>query len=440
MVGLVALVLIVMLSLGLPVAFTLLSSSIMFILIFKDPSALYAIYSAGFRASQTEIFIAIPMFVFMAAVLQASGIAEALYAMMYKWFAGLRGGLAMGTIAICTIIAAMTGLGGTGTVTMGMIAYPEMRKRGYSKSMALGCIPPAGALGPLIPPSIVMIIVGGFAQQSVGRMFMGGMFPGLLMSFLFMLYIGIRCYRQPALGPALPPEERVGWREKFMSLRAVILPILIIVMVLGTIYSGAATPTEAGGIGAAGTVICAVINRRFNWAVAKESAFTALRITVMVMWLIIGANALSALLSLFGVGTLIREAFIGMELPPMAIIGIMMAIVFVLGMLMDGIAITMICLPIFIPVVAALDLHWMGGPIEEPILWFCILFSINYVVGYVTPPYGSNLFYLKGVVPADVTTGEIYRAVIPFVGLMAIVLVVSMFYPPLLLLLPKLMG
>ena len=233
----------------------------------------------------------------------------------------------------------------------------------------------------------------------------------------------------------MPLDQRSTWPEKFISLRGVILPIALIVLVLGSIYTGAATPTEAGGIGAAGTVICAAINRRLNWTMLKEGALTGLRITVMIMWLIIGANALSVLLSLFGVGKLISDAFMGMELAPMGIIAIMMAIVFVLGMVMDGLAITMICLPIFLPIVSGLELSW----ISEPILWFCILFSINYVVGYVTPPYGANLFYLKGVVPPDVTTGEIYRSVIPFVGIMVIVLLVSMFYPPMLLWLPGLM-
>lgn len=429
-IGLVVLSLVLFLSMGLPVAFTLLSTSMLFILLFKGPTLLYAIYAAGFRASQTEIYIAIPMFVFMAAVLEASGIAEALYDMMYKWFGGIKGGLAIGTIFICTVIAAMTGLGGTGTVTMGMIAYPEMMKRGYHKMMALGCIPAGGALGPLIPPSIVMIIVGGFAEQSVGKMFMGGMFPGLLMSFLFMTYIGIACLRRPEWGPVLSPGERASWGEKLASLRGVIAPIVLIVLVLGSIYSGAATPTEAGGVGAMGTVVCAAINRRLNWKVLSRAAHTGLRLTVMIMWLIIGANAFSTLLSIYRVGTLINDTLLSLNLGAWGMLIIMMAIVFFLGMLMDGIAITMICLPIFLPIVTTLGID---------VFWFCLLFSINYVIGFVTPPYGANLFYLKGVVPPDVKTGEIYNSVWPFVGCMVIVLIVSMVWPPLLTWLPNMM-
>lgn len=431
-----AIVILVMVSLivglltGLPVAFCVFGIALLFTLIFLGPAALVMAFNSVFNVTTTDIFIAIPLFILMATVLQFSGIASALYALMYKWFAGLRGGLAIGTTFICTIIAAMTGLGGTGTVTMGMIAYPEMEKRGYSKSIMLGCIPTGGALGPLIPPSIIMIIIGGFASVSIGKMFIGGIIPGLFMAGLFMLYIGIRCGLRPELGPAIAIEERSTWGEKFSALRGLILPLMLIVVVLGSIYTGIATPTEAAGVGAFGALICAIINRQLNWENLKSALFTATRVTCMCFWLVIGGTAFSIFLGWTGGRHFIAEILTGLPLAPIGIIIVMQLIGLFLGMFMDAAAISVICVPMFMPVVLELGF--------DP-LWFTLVLTINMIIGYITPPFGFNLFYLKGVVPPDVSMMDIYRAVIPFVGLMLIVLVVSVIFPPLVLWLPSLM-
>lgn len=231
-------VFVVLLVMRLPVAFCLIGLSTMFMLLFLDPRMLHSVYSGAVDVATKDIYVAVPTFAFMAAVLQFSGIAERLHDMMYKWFAGLRGGLAIGTIAICTLIAAITGIGATGIVTAGLLAYPEMTKRGYDRSISLGCIMAGGALGPLIPPSVIMIIVGGFAKVSIGKLFTGGVFPGLLMSFLFILYIGARFFLRSELAPALQLEERATWKERFVSLRWVVAPIILIFAVLGGIYSG----------------------------------------------------------------------------------------------------------------------------------------------------------------------------------------------------------
>ena len=419
-----------MILLGLPVAFCLLGTSIIFAAIFIDPAVLYTAYSQTFDVMTQDIFVAVPLFVFMATVLQFSGLAGALYDMMYKWFAGLRGGLAIGTIVLCTLIAAMTGLGGTGVVTIGYLAFPEMEKRGYSRSISLGCIPPGGALGPLIPPSVLMIVIGGFAQLSVGRLFMGGVFPGLLMSFFFVMYIGIRAWLRPNLAPALPLEERATWKEKFIALRGVILAIALIFLVLGTIYTGVCTPTEAGGIGAFGALICSIVYRQFTWQNIKSACITALKVNAMVMWLLIGGNTFKALLTMTGVAHYIGAGLTGWEVSPMAILAMMMVIALFMGMLMDGAAITMILIPIFMPVVFALGF--------DP-LWFALLFTINMIIGYVSPPFGMNLFYTKGIVPKDVTMAEIYRSVLPYTLLMLAVLAISVLWPPLLLWLPSTM-
>ncbi len=420
----------VMLVLGLPIAFTLLGVSVIFAALFINPTAMYSAYVAAFSVMTKDLYIAVPLFVFMATLLQYSGIASLLYDAMYKWFAGLRGGLAIGTVAMCTLIAAMTGLGGTGILTIGFLAYPEMMKRGYDKLTAIGCIPPAGALGPIIPPSVVMIVLGGFAGISIGKLFMGGVFPGLLMSFFFMAYIAIRCWRNPSLGPAIPLSERATRAEKLISLRGTIPALILIFLVLGTIYTGAATPTEAGGVGAFGALVVAAINRQLNWKNLKDSVFSAGRITCMVIWLLMGGTAFTALLTMTGVGHSISAAMAGLEVSPTVILIIMMIIPFILGMFVDGGAIMMLCLPVFMPVVRQLG-------IDE--LWFGLLFSINVVIGYVTPPFGMNLFYTKGIVPPDVTMADIYRSVIPYVVIMVVVLIVGMIWPPLLTWLPNMM-
>ncbi len=430
MTGIIIASFLITLVLGLPVAFTLIGLFVILAAIFINPSALYAAYASLFNTSTKDIFIAVPLFVFMATVLQYSGLGSALYDTMYKWFGGFRGGLAIGTVALCTLIAAMTGLGGTGILTIGYLAFPEMEKRGYNRMISLGCIPPAGSLGPLIPPSVIMIVLGGFTSLSIGKLFMGGVFPGLLMSVLFMAYIAIRCWVQPHMGPALPVEERATWKEKVDSLRGVILPIILIFIVLGTIYTGITTPTEAGGVGAFGALVCAAIYRKLNWENLKKAAFSAIKLDCMVMWILIGGHAFSSLLLRTGVSQFISDATVGVPLGPMAILIIMLLINLVMGMFIDSTPIIMITIPIFMPVVLQLGI--------DP-LWFALLFTICLIVGYVSPPFGMCLFYMKGIVPRDVPMGQIYRAVTPFVLLQVLVVIAGILFPQLLLWLPNMM-
>ncbi len=412
---------------GLPVAFCMLGASVLFAILFISPDVVFTTYANAYKVMTTPIYMAVPLFVFMATLLQYSGLTSALYETMYKWFAGLNGGLAMGTVAMCTLIAAMTGLGGTGVVTIGYMGFPEMEKRGYDRKISLGCIPPGGALGPLIPPSVLMVIIGGFAGLSVGRLFMGGVFPGLLMAALFIAYIGVVCSRNPAMGPAIPVNERASWKEKVISLRGIILPILVIALVLGTIYTGTATPTEAAGIGCFGVMVCMVIYRQFNWKNMKNSIMTSMKVNAMVMWLLIGGSAFAALLTMTGISNFIRDWIVSSNMSPMAVLILLMAIALFLGMLMDGSAITMIMIPISMPIVIHLGI--------DP-LWFALLFTVNMIIGYVSPPFGMCLFYTKGIVPADVTMGQIYKAVVPYCIIMLVVLILCVVFPPILLWLP----
>jgi len=419
------------LALGFPIAFSLLGVSMVFALIFLGPTSLYFVFSSTFAGFTRDVFMAIPLYIVMSSIIQFSGLGSALYDVMYKWFGSLRGGLAMGTVVICTLMAAMTGLGGTAVVTMGVIALPEMLKRNYSKDTALGCIPAGGSLGPLIPPSAPAITLAAFGDLSVARLFIGGIVPGVLISFLFCAYIAIRCFLNPELAPALPRETRATWHEKLVSLRDVILPILLVVAVLGSIYTGAATPTEAGAVGAGGAALCALIYRRLTWRNLREALLFALRVNGMVMWIMGGGVCMCAILSATGASRWIGSLLVELPLAPIIVIILMQLTGLILGMFLDGATIKVITIPIFIPVVVALGF--------DP-LWFGICFMVNTIIGYITPPFGMNLFYTKGIASEDITMGDIYRAILPFAGIEAIVLIVCIAFPGMVLWLPNMMG
>src|SRR4030042_3201421 len=302
-----------------------------------------------------------------------------MYDMMEKWMAGLKGGLAIGTVLICTVVAAMTGLAGTGTLIMGILAYPEMRKRGYGKDLAVGSIMAGGTLGPLIPPSLPAIIVASLAGISVGKLFIAGIFPGLLCSLFMIAYIGIRCFRNPKLGPPIQLAERANWREKFTSLGGVIAPTFLILLVLGGIYSGAFTPTEAGGVGAVGGLICSAIYRNLSGKSLYSALRISLRITAMSMWVVLGGAAFSSLCGITGVTRFVGSILTGLPLPPMGILIVMLIILFIMGMFMDTSAVMMIAVPVMVPIAGALNID---------LLWFSFLLTLDVIIGMITPPFG----------------------------------------------------
>jgi tripartite ATP-independent transporter DctM subunit len=372
--------------------------------------------------------MAIPLFVFMAILLEKSGVANDLYDMMHEWWGGLRGGLAIGTVLICVIFAAMSGISGAAVVTMGTIALPKMLERGYDKKLALGAINAGGGWGILIPPSILMVLYSLLTEVSVGRLFAAGIGPGLLLFFLVSVYIGGRCWMQPELGPALPKEERANWGQKLRSLKAVILPILIVVIVLGAIFGGYATPTEAAALGVFGAMVATGVNRQLSWAVIRDASVATLKLTALIMWILFAAHAFSTAYTALGAQSLIQDM---MNLVPGGRWGslvFMLAVLFILGMVLDPVGIMLITLPVFLPVVQSYGF--------DPI-WFGILFIIMMEVGYMTPPFGFNLFYLKGVAPPDVTMGDIYASVTPYVIVTLIGVLLIILIPEIATYLPK---
>ena len=416
------------LALGLPLAFALGGVAVVFTFFLWGPEALYMVASRTFGVMSAFILVAIPLFIFMANVLERSGSAEDLYSMMYHWMGPLRGGLAMGTVVICTLFAAMAGISGAATVTMGLIALPSMLKRHYNKNIAVGCIAAGGALGILIPPSVIMIIYALMAGVSVGKMFLGGIFPGLILATLFIVYIGIRCAFQRDLGPVVPPEERVGWREKLISIRAVIIPVLLVIGGLGSIFTGIASPSEAAAIGATGSLLSAAIYRRLNWKMLKEAWYRTLKLNVMIMWIVVGASLFTAAYTAIGAPELIKTILMEMPGGRWGILIGIQATFFILGMFLDPTGIVLITTPIFVPIIKTLGF--------DPI-WFGILFVINMEMAYLTPPFGFNLFYMKGVVPKGITMVDIYRSIVPFVVLQLVGLIICMIFPQIALVLPN---
>ena len=280
----------VLLASGLPVAFVLGGISLLFGFALWGPESINVVAIAASDLLRANLLVAVPLFVFMAFMLEKSGIAEDLYGVMHSWMGGLKGGLAAGTVIACTIVAAMSGISTTGVLMMGIIGLPAMQRRNYDTQLSMGCIMAGGALGPLIPPSVVLIVYSLLSGQSIGKLFLGGIFPGLLLAFVFIVYILVRCFLNPDLGPALPIEERASWKEKFFALRGILLPVLIVSGVLGSLFFGIATPTEAASVGALGAIISAAIYRRLNGKILKDVAFDSLKTVSMVMWVIFGAG------------------------------------------------------------------------------------------------------------------------------------------------------
>ena len=416
--------------LGMPIAFCLISSSVIFTLIFWKAHGLYLISTTIYSVSTKEIFLAIPFFVFLAAVLERSGIAEDMYDMFYKWVGHLGGGLAIGAVLICTIVDAISGLGASGIVTIGPIALTEMFKRRYNKHMALGCIAAGSALGPIIPPSIIMIIIAGFTGLSVGKLFAGGLIPGILCSAGFIIYIVVKCLLNPKLGPPIPKDVKITWEDRIKSLSSVFLPVALILFVMGSIYTGAATPTEGAAAGAFGALCCAAINRKLSFKNIYLAGKSSIKISCMVMWLLIGGSLFSTLLNAIGVQEALSLMLqgIGKGYGSMALLIIMMLTVFLMAMFIDGAAITVLCMPIFFPIIVDAGL--------DP-LWFGVLFTINVCIGYITPPFGMNLFYMKGIVSSDITMQDIYRSIIPYVVIMVTVLILMIIFPEFVVWLPN---
>ena len=416
-------------ALGLPIAFTMAGVAIIGTIIVWGWSGLFMVVSATLGNATNFIYVAIPLFLLMANFLQNSGLADDMYEIIYRWAGNVRGGLAMGTIVICAIFGAMSGISSAATVSMGLIALPSMLQRGYDKSLVLGSIMAGGALGILIPPSIIMIVYAGVAEVSVGELFMGGVVPGILLAFLYIVYIGIKCSIQPHVGPAV--DIKFSFKEKILILKGAVLPVLLVILVLGTMYTGVCTPTEAAGIGALGALGCMAVYRRLTIERLKSALLFTITTNAMIMWIIIGAACFSHLIAVAGIHDKIHELIVGLDIWRWWIIIFMQVTFLIMGMFLNAAAIVTLMGPLFVPIIIKLGF--------DP-LWFGILFVVNMEMGYLTPPFGFNLFVLKGVVPKEITMMDIYRSIVPFVGIQVLCLIIVMIFPKVTTWLPSLMS
>jgi tripartite ATP-independent transporter DctM subunit len=372
------------------------------------------------------------MFVFMGYMFSESGIADDLYRMFHVWMGPINGGLAIGTMGLMIAIAAMNGLSVAGMAIGASIALPEMLKRKYDKVMITGVVQAGSSLGIMVPPSVVLVLYGMIARQPVGRLWLGGVLPGLLLGGLMILYILIRCALQPSLGPALPKEERqqISWGERFRLLRAGILPIIIIFSMTGLFLLGYTSLVECSAVGAAVTTLAAFLKGRLTKQVLLNTLRETLSVSCMFMWVILAALCFSAVFD--GLGAVHAIELLFHEkwgLGPWGIIMMMQFTFIVMGMFLDDTAMLIIVAPLYVPLVRKLGF--------DPI-WFGVLYTVTCQIAYMTPPFGYNLFLMKAMAPKDVTLADIYRSIVPFVLVMIVGLIILMLFPQITLWLPNL--
>ena len=434
--------LLILLMAGLPLAFVTGGLACVFLFLFGDAQMLNILPSRIFPLMTNYQLSAIPLFIFMASMLERAGIIEELYDMVYKILGGLRGGLAISTIIASTLLAAMCGVIGATEVTMGMIALPAMMRRRYHPTIACGSILAGGTLGILIPPSILAILFAVVAQQSVGELFIGAVIPGLILSGMYIIYIAVVTYFKPEAGPALPEEERVNTREKIRLLNKMFAPIILVILVLGIIFAGIATPVEAAGVGTFGAIVVAAMHRRLSLENVRSAAITTLRVTGMVLWIIFGATLFVGFYVVNGGQEFVNETIAGTGLGPYGVLILMMVILVILGMFLDWVGILLLAVPIFVPLMKTFTFDGVFGlpgvAPEELALWFGVVYMVNMQMSFISPPFGYALFYLKSVAPPEVTMGQIYRSSIPFLFLQATGLAICIIFPEVVLWLPRL--
>ena len=410
---------------GFPVAFTFAGIGIAFVVLFAEPSQLaqipYRIYSNMGDNGEGLVLMAVPLFIFMGLILQRTKLAEQLLESMGQLFGSLRGGLAISTIIVGALLAASTGVVGASVVAMGLISLPVMLRHGYSTELATGTISAAGTLGQIIPPSIVLIILGDVLNVPVGDLFRAALAPGLVLIAAYIIYVLIYCWMRPESAPIIPADPSVSQTQIIVkALAAVIPPLVLILVVLGSIFKGIATPTESSSLGCVGAVALAIIYRKFSLAMLWESAIETVKITAMVFAVLLGASIFSMGFSYTGGEEQVEQLLLSIPGEKWGFLIFTMLLITLLGFFLDYIEISYIVLPLIYVVVEAMGIN---------MIWFAILVAMNLQTSFLTPPFGFALFYLKGVAPDNVKTVDIYRGVIPFIIIQIAVLLSLLFFP-----------
>ena len=417
---------------GLPLAFATGAVAVVFALVLFGPPGLTLVISRVFTLLGNYVLVSVPLFIFMACILERAGIAEAIFKAVHVWCGRLPGGLAVAVIIACALMAAMVGVIGAEIVTMGVVALPAMLARGYKKDLALGSICAGGGLATLIPPSVVLIMYGLTAGVSIGKLYAGGIIPGLMLAGLYIAYIILRCTRTPEIAPPASAAERaVPLAEKVALLKELLLPALVAFGVLGSLYLGWATPTEAAGVGVGGALLAMIANRKFSWRAIVHATRDTAKVTTMLYWLFFGSSAMIAVYTLAGGTRLIQDTMTALPLGPLGVIIMIQVIWIILGCFIDWIGILLLTAPIFVPVAAKLGF--------DPI-WLGVLFCMNMQISYISPPFGPAAFYLKGVTPPGVTLGDIFRSIWPYMALQILALGLVIAFPGIALWLPSTMN
>ncbi|MDQ0337913.1 tripartite ATP-independent transporter DctM subunit [Caldalkalibacillus uzonensis] len=415
---------------GHPLAFVLGGLAVIFGLIGWGPQTLNVFVNGVFGAMNNYTLVAIPLFTLMANLLARSYIAEGLFESLRYLLGRVRGGIALAVILVSTIFAATTGVVGASVVTMGLLGIHVLLKYSYDQRLSTGVVAAGGTLGILIPPSIMLVIMGAQSQVSVGDLFKASLIPGLLLAFAYCLYVLFICWRKPEYGPALSAEEAaaVPIKQRIKgSLVNMIPPIILVVAVLGSVFSGVATPTEASGVGAFVALLMTMVYRKFSFNMLSEAVYDTAKTTAMVLIILVGANAFASMFLALSGDQLIQGLVEAFGLNAWGVFILMLMVTFVLGMFIDWIGIVMIVFPIFLPLLHAYDFN---------MLWVVTCIALMLQTSFLTPPFGYSLFYIKGIVPPSVKLSTIYKGVLPFVVIILLVLAVAIIFPELILWLP----
>ncbi|MEM1319520.1 MAG: TRAP transporter large permease subunit [Bacteroidota bacterium] len=408
---------------GYPVAFTLAGISIIYAFCFLDPASFAALPPRIMGVMSNYVLLAVPLFIYMGIMLEKSGLAESLLETMAMLFGKVRGGLAISVVIVGALLAASTGIVGATVITMGLISLPTMLKRGYKPELATGTIASSGTLGQIIPPSVVLVLLGSVLNVSVGDLFAAALLPGVLLVFCYILYIAIIAYLRPEDAPCIPDEEIDRFRQDgFLKkvINAFFLPLLLIVAVLGSIFTGLASPTEAAAVGALGATLLTLSQGKLQLNILQSVMRETTLLTCMVFVILLGATTFSFVFREMGGDNYLIELISNAQLSPMAFLLVVMLVVFIAGFFIDFIEIIFIIVPVVAPVFISLDMN---------LVWIGILLALNLQTSFLSPPFGFALFYLKGVAPPGITTQHLYRGIVPFVLIQLIFLIVVIVYP-----------
>ena len=439
---LIVVLMLVLMMTGMPLGVVTLFVSVLSALCYFGYGGLYLVSTNAFGLLEKYPLIAVPLFVLMASILERAGVAEDLFDAMSIFAGKLRGGVAIQTIAVAVVLAAMSGVMGGEIVMLGLVALPQLLRLGYDRKMSIGLICASGALATLIPPSIIMIIYGLSAQVAIGDLFMAGAVPGLMLAGLYAIYVLARCNINPAMAPTAEEVAKARKKEMKMSkdkLYAVFLSIFLIFCVMGSIYGGIASVTEAAAVGVLGAIFVAWFRNSYSWNLLQVALAGTMSTVGTIIWLILGAVAFVGIYNLIGGADFMRSLFSGLGLPAIGIVFVMMGILVILGTFMEWIAIAFITVPVFAPVVVGMAPE-LGLEPEWAAVWFGVLFVMNIQIYFLSPPFGPACFWLKSVAPADITLQEIFVSVLPFIALQITGMLLVMFYPDIALWFPKWLG